>query len=340
MTNRKMKKVVAVLLTMLMLLSVVPMAFAATVASGTMENITWKLDNDGTLTISGTGEMPSAATEEYYPWYPYHTYVETVKFEEGITDVASYAFDFDYDNLETIIFSSTISRILVASFEGCDGLKTVTIPGNIKELSLWAFANCKNLETVILQDGIEDIGVDSFLACPKLKSITIPESVKRIWHRAFRDCNGLEDITILNKNTILIDEAMGTENNEETIPVKTVIHGYTGSTAEEYAKRFNRTFVALDVSNAPANDYLSGLKTFFDSIIKMLKPMLDNLMNTLNQLFANTATQPTDTTTQPADGTAEPSSLFANLLPLLTKAFSGILALLQPASGQATQPTA
>ena len=334
-----MKKALAILLVMILAIYVVPMAFAATVASGTVENITWKLDNDGTLTISGTGEMPYLGDQADYPWYRYHNYVETVKFGEGITDVASYVFETDYDYLESIIFSSTISKILVSSFSGCDGLKTVTLPGNIKELSLSAFSGCRNLETVILQEGIEQIGPQAFAGCPKLKNIVIPMSVKQVWQHAFAECDALQDISILNKACVLIDNEYSIDWSQ-SIPAQTTIHGYTGSTAEEYAKRFNRTFVALDASNAPANDYLGGLKTFFDSIIKMLKPMLDNLMNTLKQLFANTTTQPTDTTTQPADGTAESTSLFANLLPLLTKAFSGILTLLQSASGQATQPTA
>lgn len=334
-----MKKALAILLVMILAIYVVPMAFAATVASGTVENITWKLDNDGTLTISGTGEMPYLGDQADYPWYRYHNYIETVKFEEGITSVASYAFRIDYDYLETIIFSSTINKILVSTFSGCNALKTVTIPGSIKELSLSAFSGCENLETVILQEGIEQIGPQAFAACPKLKSIVIPLSVKQVWQHAFVDCVALRDITILNKECVLIDDEINIKWNE-SIPIQTTIHGYIGSTAEAYAKRYNRTFVAIEETSASSNDYLGGLKTFFDSIIKMLKPMLDNLMNTLKQLFANTTTQPTDTTTQPADGTAESTSLFANLLPLLTKAFSGILTLLQSASGQATQPTA
>lgn len=339
MTNRKMKKVVAVLLTMLMLLSVVPMAFAATVASGTMENITWKLDNDGTLTISGTGEMPSIGDEEDYPWYTYRAAVKYVVFGEGLEDVASSAFEFVYDNLETVVFSSTINSIGTDAFCNLSGLKTVNIPGNVKLIGWEAFAGCKNLATVVLNEGTEDIYPDAFRSCNKLTSVVVPNSVEKVWQRAFAECSGLQDITILNKNCEIVEYA--DENAPYyTIPVQTTIHGYTGSTAEAYAKQYNRTFVAIEENTTPANDYLSGLKTFFDSIIKMLKPMLDNLMNTLKQLFADTTTQPTEPTTQPVAETTQSPSLFANLLPLLTKAFSGILTLLQSASGQATQPTA
>ena len=57
------RKIVSVLLCVLLLASLLPVsAFADTTASGTCGyNLTWTLE-DGTLTISGTGEM-----KDYYP---------------------------------------------------------------------------------------------------------------------------------------------------------------------------------------------------------------------------------------------------------------------------------
>ena len=58
------RKIVSVLLCALLLASLLPVsAFADTIADGTCgENLTWTLDGDGTLTISGTGKM-----KDYYP---------------------------------------------------------------------------------------------------------------------------------------------------------------------------------------------------------------------------------------------------------------------------------
>ncbi len=330
-----MKRVLAIMVVVAVVLTIVPMAFAATTASGTMENITWNLDSDGTLTIRGTGEMPSRSTQNQYPWYAYYASVKALVIGEGVTSVASYAFDCDYDNLEKITFSSTVNRILVASFEGCDGLKTVTIPGTIKELSLWSFASCKNLEAVILEEGVKEISVESFASCPKLKSITIPESVERIWHRAFQDCDGLKDITILNKDTILIDESMGAENNAATIPAKTVIHGYAGSTAEAYAKQYNRTFVVLDESQDTTSDLLSRLKAFFDSLIQMMKPVLSNLMNVLQGLFAGTTTQQDNTQTTTAQTQTDTGTF--DISTILNGALNGITALIRSFANPSAQ---
>ena len=66
------RKIVSVLLCVLLLASLLPVsAFADTTASGKCgDNLTWTLDGDGTLTISGTGKMWDS---DYYndydvPW--------------------------------------------------------------------------------------------------------------------------------------------------------------------------------------------------------------------------------------------------------------------------------
>ena len=57
--KKKLTKVLAVVLALVMLASALPMAFAATeIANGTAgEGVTWVLDSDGTLTISGNGAI-------------------------------------------------------------------------------------------------------------------------------------------------------------------------------------------------------------------------------------------------------------------------------------------
>ena len=71
--------------------------------------------------------MPSIGDEEDYPWYTYRAAVKHVMFGEGLEDVASSAFEFVYDNLETVVFSSTINSIGTDAFCNLSGLKTVNI---------------------------------------------------------------------------------------------------------------------------------------------------------------------------------------------------------------------
>ena len=55
------KQCISLLLALCLMLSVVPVTAHAVTASGTCgANLTWVLAYDGTLTISGTGEMAAA----------------------------------------------------------------------------------------------------------------------------------------------------------------------------------------------------------------------------------------------------------------------------------------
>ncbi|MCC8082591.1 MAG: leucine-rich repeat domain-containing protein [Lachnospiraceae bacterium] len=68
---------------------------AEIVASGDCgDDATWTLDEDGVLTISGTGEMEDYTTDTYtsIPWYSYNDSINTVVISYGITHVGSYSF--------------------------------------------------------------------------------------------------------------------------------------------------------------------------------------------------------------------------------------------------------
>lgn len=311
------KKGFAIVLSVCLVLMILPNAFAYTTASGTLENISWKLDSDGTLTISGKGEMPYRDWDSY-PWYMYCSQVRSLVLEEGLTDVAAGTAAFDYDRLETVSFPSSVERIGMDAFASLDGLRTITIPGNVKRILFEAFAGCNHLESVNLNEGIEELDAASFASCPKLKSVVIPASVKQIRQRAFNECTGLQDITILNKDCKLIDKEFDIVDWSETIPVRTTIRGYSGSTAEAYAKRYGRTFAPIADNQLQTNDVLATLA-------KVLQQVLLQFMNFIRQFLAASAAQQTETqiqTTAPSANTAGDLSTilgsalagFANLL--------------------------
>ena len=70
-----MKKLLAILLALCMVLTMMPItasAESAVVASGTWgENITWALTEDGTLIFSGEGEADGYSSANPYPWKEY-----------------------------------------------------------------------------------------------------------------------------------------------------------------------------------------------------------------------------------------------------------------------------
>lgn len=67
------KRLLAICLTVCMLLTLLPKtAQAAETASGTCgDHLAWTLDSTGTLTISGTGDMPEYSSYSEVPWCEY-----------------------------------------------------------------------------------------------------------------------------------------------------------------------------------------------------------------------------------------------------------------------------
>ena len=85
------KRVLMLLLTLCMSICLLAVTVsAATVDSGTCgengENLTWVLDDEGVLTISGEGRMDTYVSESRTPWANYSGEIATVVIEEGVTD--------------------------------------------------------------------------------------------------------------------------------------------------------------------------------------------------------------------------------------------------------------
>lgn len=58
------------------------------------ENLTWKLTDDGTLIISGTGSMTEWDDYKYYPWFFDYKKITKVIIENGVTNIGKNAFSF------------------------------------------------------------------------------------------------------------------------------------------------------------------------------------------------------------------------------------------------------
>ena len=108
------KRLLSFVLAVLMIASLLPAtALAADVvksgtcgAEGDGSNLTWTLDSEGVLTISGSGDMydydyPSA------PWYGSKSRVKSAVIADGVTSIGSTA------------------------LEGCTSLTSVTIPDSV-----------------------------------------------------------------------------------------------------------------------------------------------------------------------------------------------------------------
>lgn len=205
-----MKRLLSVILSLLLMLTAVsiftadenifiPYAGAAeAIASGTCgENAVWTLDDEGTLTVSGSGAVGTPADLSGI------SAVKKIVFSSEITEIAYAAFVY-YSSLETIVFpeDSRLEKIDSFAFAHCDSLREVRIPSSVKEILHAAFAHCDNLSTVTFEDEsqLSVIGGDRiypyfngvFECCPLLAEIKIPASVSYLGEYTFSGCTGLK----------------------------------------------------------------------------------------------------------------------------------------------------
>lgn len=140
-----------------------------------------------------------------------------------------------------------INNVLVDG-TGCSG--KVEVPQGVSIIEANAFFLCTGLTDITLPDSVTIIGESAFYGCYALTSVTIPDSVTSLGNGAFYNCSNLIDITIKNPACEMGDDF--------TIVSTAAIHGYDGSTAEAYAKEYNRTFVSIGSGSETLPGDVSG----------------------------------------------------------------------------------
>ncbi len=242
---KRLKRLAAMLLILCLLASMLPtVTFAASTASGTCgDNLTWILDNEGTLTISGTGTMYNWDFFNNAPWYGKRLFVEMIIVEDGVTSIGSFAFQ-DCSSLQSITLPDSVTEVDVYAFLNCDSLTDVyinditkwcsirfspldgnplgyaenlyeneflitdlVIPDSINTIGAFVFDDYKSLTSITISDSVTTIEDGAFSGCTGLESITIPDSVTSIGNYAFRDCSSLTSVIIGNGVTSIGNSA-------------------------------------------------------------------------------------------------------------------------------------
>ena len=176
------------------------------------ENLTWELDDDGVLTISGTGSMTDF--EAYNaPWYRHRTLIETAVIQHGVTSIGEYAF-YECSSLTRVTIPNSVTSIREGSFNRCSSLSGVTIPNSVTSIEKGAFIFCSTLAHVTIPDSLTSIGEYTFYECSSLTSVTIPNSVTQIGFGAFSGSNAA--ISVASGNSKYCSVAGALYNKQKT----------------------------------------------------------------------------------------------------------------------------
>lgn len=116
-----------------------------------------------------------------------------VTIREGTVGICENAF---YNSKIQAVSLPNSLKYICGAFNGCNNLKSISIPEGVEVIGDYAFDACQNLESVILREGLTRIGDRAFNYCQKLKNVTIPHTVKSIGRDAFSFCKSLENLVI------------------------------------------------------------------------------------------------------------------------------------------------
>ena len=192
--------------------------------------VSFNIDSDGVMTISGSGAIKAYTRANSYPWYADRAKVKKLVLEEGVTNAPGYAFG-SMTNLKDVEFpatldswggtsvfssSSNIETIKVTTGEtfsaknnilyGDDETKLlmsgkavsgeIELPSTIKSIEANALDGRSDITKLILPEGLETIGNYAFRGLNKVTELTIPSTVTAIGTYAFANMTEIEKMIL------------------------------------------------------------------------------------------------------------------------------------------------
>lgn len=163
---------------------------------GNRTNLTWVLDENGTLTISGSGVMGDYNYHsDDQPWYTYRAQIKEIRINGGVKSIGDGAF-YNFDSIISVVLPPGVERIGNYAFFDCTNLKTINLPEGLTELGYNVFKMCENLTEIVIPKGITKIPYCAFDDCYALTSVVLPDGLVSIEEEAFQFCSRLSSINI------------------------------------------------------------------------------------------------------------------------------------------------
>ena len=239
-------------------------SFVGAVVNGTCgTNVSWEINENGTLTISGEGTMDDWFGSDYAPWYSYKDNIYHVIINDGVSNIGAWAF-YECTNIESIELSNSILNIGEGAFDSCKNLKEVVVPDSVAKIDDWTFNGCSKLEQITLSNQLTSIGEGAFNSCYNLSGIILPETLQTIGERAFAYCTSLEKISIPNDISILKDRIFDGCRNLKEVFISNGLKSIGELT-------FNGCLYLTQINVSADNPYLCSIDgVLFDKNIKEL----------------------------------------------------------------------
>ena len=160
-------------------------------------SLKWSFYEDGTLIISGEGEMYDFSYGGTQ-WEKHKDDVLYITVENGVSMVSNGAFA-NLTNLRSVELADSVLSIGDGSFSGCSSLTAVKLSENLASIGDQAFYECFTLSDITFPSTLSSIGYSAFSRCKNLKEITVPAGLTAIENKAFSGCTSLKTADLPGK---------------------------------------------------------------------------------------------------------------------------------------------
>ena len=198
--------------------------------------LSWSVDDNGVLTISGNTPMDNYFSEPQARTAPWGKDVTAVVIKDGVKSIGNYAF-YNCQKLKSITIPDSVTCIGDWAFEGCISLTTITLPDSITEIGYGAFYN-SGLKHLTIPDGVTEIFNFTFDRCPDLETVILPETVTRIGEMFNYDYESHTKLLIPESVVSIADECSFTNKRQSIL-------GYEDSYAQRFATEHDIPFEAV-----------------------------------------------------------------------------------------------
>lgn len=228
------------------------------------DNITAKLEPNGVLRFSGTGEVKGTSSIP-------SAYVNDVKklvFDEGITAISKY---YGLDNVQT--YNGKFN----------EHVEAIQFPSTLEYLVCNNAFKGTNITELKLPAKLRQTGVETF-ANTKIKKLTIPASVTSVSPSTFAGCKELEEVRVEGVNTKILDYAFSGCTNLKKLYYNSNESTYHWSTANSYtAYPFDGSGSTDGVDIEFGPDVTTTYEDMFKGISRIKSLKIPDTVTTMNE---------------------------------------------------------
>lgn len=248
------KKFLSIVLALSVFCAFVPLVASAETSGTCGKNLTWILDDYGTLTISGTGNMENwnlSSGEKKESPFKNNKEIKHVVIEDGVTDIGYCAFG-DCSNLKDITIADSVTNIGKLAFKNCSSLENIIIPNSVEVINSYTFYNCNNITRVTIPTGVTTIDRKAFCECTNLIDIYYGGTEEQ-WNKMSisSENDELENVTIHYKRDIPLTTATITKTETSEGYTFNVEPEQTYKTCYVYAAVYDKNGVLVKMNCVP-----------------------------------------------------------------------------------------